>query len=133
MTRRRQLLRTMTALAGLGGGAAGLAACTRTQPLENVENREFIGPGTLAQRANQIRRAGAGRGWQVEEIRPGLIRARLYLRDHVAVVDIPYDTQRFSIRYADSRNLLYDGTSIHRNYNSWVRLLANDIVAQPPV
>lgn len=133
MTRRRQLLRTMTALAGLAGAAAGLAACTRTQPIENVEGREFIGPGTLAQRANQIRRAGAGRGWQMQEVRPGLIRGTLMLRDHVAVVDIPYDTQRFSIRYADSRNLLYDGFNIHRNYNSWVQYLANDIVAQPPV
>ncbi|GGG34166.1 hypothetical protein GCM10010964_22650 [Caldovatus sediminis] len=114
MTGRRPLLRTM---AGLGGGAVGLAACART----------------LAQRANQIRRAGAGRGWQMQEIRPGLIRGTLVLRDHLAVVDIPYDAQRFSIRYADSRNLLYDGASIHRNYNSWVQNLANDIVAQPPV
>jgi hypothetical protein len=130
MTGRRQLLRTMT---GLGGGALGLAACARTQPIQNVEGREFIGPGTLAQRANQIRRAGAGRGWQMQEIRPGLIRGTLVLRDHLAVVDIPYDAQRFSIRYADSRNLLYDGASIHRNYNSWVQNLANDIVAQPPV
>ncbi len=133
MTGRRQLIRTVTSLAALAGGAAALAACTRTQPIQNVEGREFIGPGTLAQRANQIRRAGAGRGWQMQEIRPGLIRGTLVLRDHLAVVDISYDTQRFSIRYADSRNLLYDGTSIHRNYNSWVQNLANDIVAQPPV
>ena len=130
---RRGLLRGLTGLAAAALGGAGLAACARTAPVQDVEGRQFVGAGSLATRANQIRRAGAGRGWQMEEVRPGLIRGTLHLRDHVAVVDIPFDTQRFSIRYADSRNLNYDGRLIHQNYNSWVQNLANDIVAQPPV
>jgi hypothetical protein len=64
---------------------------------------------------------------------PGLMRGMLNLRTHQAVVDIPYDTQRFSIRYVSSSNLDYDGNAIHRNYNSWVQNLQNAIVAQPAV
>ena len=62
---------------------------------------------------------------------PGLVRGTLNLRTHQAVVDIPYDTQRFSIRYVSSSNLDYDGRVIHRNYNSWVQNLQNAIMAQP--
>jgi hypothetical protein len=131
--RRRDLLRAVPTVAAAVAGGAGIAGCARTAPVQNVGGREFVGPGSLAVRANQIKRAGAGRGWQMEDVRPGLIRGTLHLRGHVAVVDIPFDTQRFSIRYADSRNLNYDGAVIHSNYNSWVQNLANDIVAQPPV
>jgi hypothetical protein len=111
-------------------GAAALAACARTAPIQQGGG-EFIGRGTLAQRADQIRRAGAGLGWRMEPQAPGLVRGTLNLRAHQAVVDIPYDTQRFSIRYVSSSNLDYDGRSIHRNYNSWVQNLQNAIVAQP--
>lgn len=117
----------MTAL-----GAAVLAACARTAPIQEGVG-EFIGPGTLSQRADQIRRAGAGLGWRMEQQGPGLVRGTLNLRTHQAVVDIPYDTQRFLIRYVSSTNLDYDGQVIHRNYNSWVQNLQRAIMAQPPV
>jgi hypothetical protein len=111
--------------------ATALAACARTAPIQQGGG-EFIGRGTLSQRADQIRRAGAGLGWRMEQQEPGLIRGTLNLRTHQAVVDIPYDTQRFSIRYVSSNNLDYDGRAIHRNYNSWVQNLQNAIMAQPP-
>ena len=123
-TRRGLILSTL--------GATALAACTRTAPIQEGGG-EFIGRGTLSQRADQIRRAGAGLGWRMEPQGPGLMRGMLNLRTHQAVVDIPYDTQRFSIRYASSSNLDYDGRSIHRNYNSWVQNLQNAIEAQPVV
>jgi len=112
-------------------GAAAFAACARTAPIQEGGG-EFIGRGTLSQRADQIRRAGAGLGWRMEPQGPGLVRGTLNLRTHQAVVDIPYDTQRFSIRYVSSSNLDYDGRVIHRNYNSWVQNLRNAIMAQPP-
>src|SRR5215203_5945031 len=121
-TRRGLILSTL--------GATALAACTRTVPIQEGGG-EFIGRGTLAQRADQIRRAGAGLGWRMEPQAPGLVRGTLNLRAHQAVVDIPYDTQRFGIRYLSSSNLDYDGRSIHRNYNSWVQNLQNAIMAQP--
>ena len=111
-------------------GAAAVAACARTAPIQDGGG-EFIGPGTLSQRADQIRRAGAGLGWRMEPQAPGLVRGTLNLRAHQAVVDIPYDAQRFGIRYLSSSNLDYDGRSIHRNYNSWVQNLQNAIMAQP--
>ena len=61
---------------------------------------------------------------------PGLMRGVLNIRDHQALVDIPFDSQRFSIRYAGSSNLNYDGTNIHPNYNSWVQNLQRAIMSQ---
>lgn len=111
-------------------GATALAACARTAPIQEGGG-EFIGRGNLSQRADQIRRAGAGLGWRMESQGPGLVRGTLNLRTHQAVVDIPHDTRRFSIRYVSSSNLDYDGRAIHRNYNSWVQNLQNAIMAQP--
>jgi len=63
-------------------------------------------------------------------MRPGLMRAPLDIRSHQALVDIPFDARRFSIRYVSSSNLDYDGVVIHRNYNGWVQNLQNAIVEQ---
>ena len=123
---------TRRGLAVTAFGAAALAACARTAPIQEGGG-EFIGFGTLSQRADQIRRAGAGLGWRMEQQGPGLVRGTLNLRTHQAVVDVPYDTQRFLIRYVSSSNLDYDGQVIHRNYNSWVQNLQRAIMAQPPV
>jgi hypothetical protein len=123
---RRSLLRSTASIALAG---AALVAC-RTAPLQSEVPGEFIGRGSMAQRSDQIRRAGAGLGWVMESRGPGLMRGVLNIRDHQAVVDIPYDNQRFSIRYAGSSNLNYDGTSIHPNYNSWVQNLQRAIVSQ---
>jgi hypothetical protein len=60
-----------------------------------------------------------------------MARATLNLRSHVAVTEIAYDETRFTIRYADSRNLGYDGTSIHKNYNGWIQNLERAISQQP--
>ena len=106
-----------------------LAACAR--PILNVERQNFATAGTFDQRAEQIRRAGAGLGWQIDPVRPGLMRATLNLRSHVSVTEIAYDQQGFSIRYVDSRNLGYDGTNIHKNYNGWVTNLERAISQQP--
>ena len=126
---RRHLLRNS---AGLALAAAALAAC-RTVPIQQAVGGEFIGRGSMPQRADQIRRAGASLGWVMESRGPGLMRGVLNIREHQALVDIPYDSQRFTIRYAGSTNLNYDGTNIHPNYNSWVERLQRTIIAQPAV
>lgn len=63
----------------------------------------------------------------VSEIKPGLIRAELYVRSHHAVVEIPYSDKFYSILYVESENLKYDDGEIHRNYNRWVNNLNVDI------
>lgn len=127
--RRRSLLGTAPMLAM--AGALGLSGCTR--PIYNVERRDFVGTAPLEVRRNQILRAGAGLGWEMQPAGPGLIRATLHLRTHTAVVDIAYSADSFSIRYVDSRELQYDGTNIHKNYNGWIQNLERAIMQQPPV
>jgi hypothetical protein len=108
-----------------------LGACT-SRPIRNVDNDPVVTatkPATMADVEQAIMRAGAGLGWVMTPVRPGLVTGRLALRTHVAVVDITYDTKSFSIRYKDSVNLEYDGGNIHKNYNGWIDNLEREIRA----
>jgi hypothetical protein len=109
--------------------ALALGACTA--PIYNVPGRRFDSPAPFEARAEQIRRAAGGLGWQTDLVRPGVMRATLNLRSHVAVVEITYSADAFAIRYLDSRNLQYDGSSIHKNYNGWIQNLERAIAQQP--
>ena len=71
-----------------------------------------------------ILQAGISLGWQMDDVRPGLIMATLNVRDHMAQVEIPYDRHTYSILYRDSVNLGYNGSSIHSNYTGWVQRLS---------
>lgn len=125
--KRRSLLGMGSAAVALA--ALGLAGCTR--PIYNVSQHPFMQPGTIANRTAQIQQAAAGLGWETQVVRPGVIRATLHLRTHVAVTEITYNEQVFSIIYVDSTNLDYDGTSIHKNYNGWIQNLERAISVQP--
>ena len=115
--------RVLTALAAV---AFLLVAC-RTAPILNVTDAPVNVPvgqtATLATVEQAIIRAGNGLGWQMKVEKPGLIVGNLYLRDHQAVVDIPFTTSSYSIIYRSSVNLDQSGDSIHRNYNGWVQNL----------
>lgn len=73
------------------------------------------------------------RKWIPSKVRDGEIEATLYLREHVAVVDIDYNADSFQVHYVRSENLNYknrDGEElIHPNYNAWVKNLISDIDA----
>jgi len=79
-----------------------------------------------------IKIAGLNLGWQVTKVKPGLAQAQIFLRDHMALVEIPYNKENFSINYKDSKNLNYDPAkgTIHKNYNGWVQNLRNAISLQ---
>lgn len=111
--------------------ALTLSAC-RTGPIYNVESAVMATPAnaTLEQVSGAIKRAGAGLGWQMIDQGPGQIEGKLFLRSHMAVVSITFDTKKFSIYYKDSNNLNYDGKTIHKNYNGWVQNLEQAILAQ---
>ena len=135
---RRTLLQAMGGLTTL----PALGACVRTAPLHNVQDAAFVGQASLPQRAEQIKRAGASLGWVMEERQPGLVRGTLNLRTHQAVVDVPYDARRFSIRYVSSIDLNYGGDAarqngkgplIHSNYNGWVENLEHKISAESAI
>lgn len=108
-----------------------LAACQmRLQPVYNVSEHPITAVSHRLS-INQVRQviltAGAERGWVMEQIGSNTIRATLRLRDHVAVADIVYTSSAFSIAYQSSSNLLYADGKIHRNYNSWISNLEQDI------
>lgn len=73
--------------------------------------------------------AGAGLGWRMKAQSSGHIVGTLALRSHVAIVDIKYNTENYSITYKDSTNLKYNGEYIHSNYNGWVQNLEKSINA----
>lgn len=110
--------------------ATVLFAGCRTAPLYNVKDAPVAvpkPPATMEQLSSVIRSAGNSLGWQMKEKAPGHTVGTLYLRSHVAVVDIRYDTKSYSITYRDSTSLRYsegdDGPSIHSNYNGWIQNL----------
>ena len=103
----------------------------RTAPIYNVTNQSIGAAGGKAKSLQEVKTAivdaGRARGWTVKDIAPGHLEAELRVRDHAAVVDIKYSTTSYSITYKDSKDLHYDGTKIHPNYNGWIQNLQRDI------
>jgi hypothetical protein len=88
---------------------------------------------TLAEVQSAIIRATRARGWAPQPEGEGKIVASILVRGrHYAEVDIPFDTQVFSIIYRTSRELEFNEKkqTIHGNYNRWVATLARDINQQ---
>ncbi len=112
------LLFTMTSVSGWG-------VYERTRAVYNVDHMgAYTGSGrkATAQQVHDAIIAGAtSKGWSIEESADGHLIAQIYVRSHMAQVDIKYDETGYSITYKDSTNLDYDGTEIHRNYNGWIR------------
>ena len=130
MTRSVPILVLLVALAGIT-----LSTCVDV-PIRNVPETQLAIRSdyvTLDQVSDAIVRAGTNLGWSMYEEVPGHIVGTLTVRDHQAVVDIFYNTETFSIGYKDSANLLYTGSTIHRNYNRWVmnleRAIQNEVVS----
>jgi PBP1b-binding outer membrane lipoprotein LpoB len=100
------------------------------KPVHNVTNQplnDITQNLSLKQIADVIVISGMKRNWVMEQIDPGVIRATLRKRTHVAVIDIKYTKSDYSIEYVSSVDLKYDGTFIHHNYNRWIANLVNDI------
>ncbi|WP_017925787.1 hypothetical protein [Thioalkalivibrio sp. HL-Eb18] len=118
----------------LVAGVLVLAGCRGTAPVHDVSDTTITdvhGERPSAEQMQQaIRNAGTALGWQISETEPGLLEGRLSLRDHIAVVEIPYSDGAYSIRYKDSSNLNYEDGRIHPNYNNWVQNLDNQIRAE---
>jgi hypothetical protein len=110
-----------------------LVGCRASVPVYNVTDAPVAASKpnpTLEDVGKAILRAGGTLGWQMKETKPGQILGTLYLRTHMAVVDVNYTTKSYSIMYKDSTDLNYDGTNIHANYNGWIQNLDKAIRAQ---
>jgi hypothetical protein len=105
----------------------------RSAPVYNVNNATVVANVSNVS-SSQVRkaiiRAGGGLGWMIKDAGPGRLEGRLTLRTHYAKVSIPYSTKSYSIIYKDSKNLKYDGTNIHSNYNGWIQNLNKAIQVQ---
>jgi len=106
-----------------------VAACSA--PVHNVVSEPVLSQRDVTQEEvkQAIITAGTGLGWKMMPQEDGRITGRLDLRHHVAIIDITYTAEKFSIIYVDSTNLKYDGRLIHRNYNNWIMNLENRIQA----
>jgi len=124
-----RLQMTLAALAVAGA----LAGCT-TAPIMNVNDAAVTSPAGKTLTNEQVRgaivRAGAALGWQMKDEGPNQLSGTLQLRTHTAVVDIPYSTTSFSIKYRSSIDLDEKNGTIHKNYNGWVQNLTRGINAQ---
>jgi hypothetical protein len=125
-------VRTLRA-AALPAAALMLVACATPNPVYNVVQAPVVANKanpSLDEIRQAIVRAGTQLTWQMKPTRPGHIVGTLAVRTHIAVVDIEYDRNSYSIKYRDSTNLNYDGTNIHRNYNGWIQNLDKAIKSQ---
>ncbi|WP_019559007.1 hypothetical protein [Thioalkalivibrio sp. ALE12] len=127
-------MNTKTLLVIIFAALIALAGCRGTVPVQDISDTTVTNVDgdrpSAEQMERAIRTAGASLGWRMEEAEPGLLEGRLSLRDHVAVVEIPFAAGEYSIRYKDSANLNYEDGNIHPNYNNWIQNLDNQIRAQ---
>lgn len=114
-------------------GLVVLTGC-RTASVNNITNNPIsIKKGVNDdQMYKAIKIAGLGLGWQITKVKPGLAKGQITLRKHMAMVEIPYSKDSYSIIYKNSTNLNYDSTknTIHKNYNGWIQNLNNAIEIQ---
>jgi hypothetical protein len=107
-----------------------LPSC-RATPIYNVNNASVTAPSGGSYTRDEVKtailRAGNDLGWEMTPAEPGHLIGTLNIRRHMAQVDIYYDRNSYSIKYKDSANLKYDGSNIHRNYNSWIKNLDEHI------
>jgi hypothetical protein len=106
--------------------ALALAACT-SRPVMNVAAEPVVvTPGKTASADNvrdAILRAGAGLGWHMQPMSPGVVRGTIALRGHGAEINVKYTAKSYDIVYVNSTNLNAENGQIHKNYNGWIENL----------
>lgn len=119
----------------VAAAAIALGACAqRGHPIYNVQSAPIVTPPgksvSMQQVTTAIMRAGSRLGWQMQPEGPGKIAGRLAVRQHLAVIDVEYDTKTYSIKYRDSSGLNAEGGTIHQRYNTWIHNLDRNIKSE---
>ena len=105
----------------------------RASPVYNVEDASIVSAAgkefTEEQVRTAIMQAGSTLGWTMKPVSDGHLVGTLFLRKHMAQVDIKYTTNSYSITYKDSQELSFDeeAGTIHSNYNGWIQNLQKNI------
>lgn len=104
----------------------------RATPIRSVNQAPVTASGkySLKDVKKGIVQAGQSLGWGMKSVKSGVIIGTIFVRNHMAKVEIKYNKKNFSILYKDSAGLKYDGVNIHKNYNSWVTNLERRINSQ---
>ena len=117
----KAMLAASIAALALAGG------CARTMPIVAVTNAPVAPSSAKSLSAAQVRTAiitaGTSLGWRVTDAGSNRLEGTLVLREHRAVVTIPYSATSYSIEYKSSENLQAADGRIHNNYNGWVQNL----------
>jgi hypothetical protein len=71
--------------------------------------------------------AGKSRGWRIDRISPGKLRAAQVQPKFSADVEILFDAKNFSIIHVNSTGMREANGSVHPHYNFWIRNLESDI------
>src|SRR4051812_32150372 len=107
--------------------ALSLGGCARTAPMLTLDQVPVTTIDGKSLTANQVRQAivaaGISLGWRIADAGDGRLEGTLLLREHTAVVDIPYTAKSYSILYKRSERLNEANGTIHSNYNGWVQNL----------
>jgi len=104
--------------------------CGSNDPIVNYNNSPVVAKsGNKNQKdvKRAIILAGTRVGWQIQDVKPGLITATRFSSGFMAKVDITYTSDTYSINYKDSSNFKYNGQTIHPTYNKWVEDLHKSI------
>ena len=107
-----------------------LTGCSRTQPVYNVTDHslpEAAQKLSLEQIGDAIVAGHKSPGWSLTKVKEGVIDGEYKHRHHFAEIVVKYNKRNYSIIYSGSRNLLSDGTKVHKSYNRWVKKLDDDI------
>jgi hypothetical protein len=117
----------LKAIALAAGTALALTACQNVQPVYNVKDAQVVPSSAKSLQAAQVRAAiitaGTSLGWRVADSGPGRLEGTLKLREHTAVVEIPYSATAYSITFKSGDKLKAADGSIHKNYNGWIQNL----------
>ena len=125
------------ALAMLFAAAAPGTALAAVDVVEWKDVAAITSSGKPAS-AEDIKKAfmvgGARRGWVFSDTGPGKMTGKLVVRTHTLVMDLTYETGKYTLRYLDSVNLDYKDDagkkSIHKAYVNWNTNLMNDARAE---
>ncbi len=104
----------------------------RANPVRQVNEAPVMASGQYSVKdvKKAIIKAGQSIGWGMKPVKPGLIIGTIFVRNHMAKIEIKYNKNNYSIHYKDSAGLKYDGTNIHRSYNNWIKNLEQRINSQ---
>jgi hypothetical protein len=109
------------------------AGCGNMQPIVNIDSAPvttYSDKATMKKVEKAITQALTDRQFKPKIIKPGLIEGRYLNSKFDVIVEIKYDTKSYSITHKSSTpNLGYDGTNIHRRYNSWILRIDKSIRA----